>query len=185
MMRSTQRLTKKRYLPAFSLVEMVVTMAIVAIVMVMLSNVLITSINISHRSIARSFVREEIADIIEKISDDVRSATEVINCQGEMLAANCQLLIAGEVVRWSGCTGEGGDPAICKYDSGGQPVYLSPGPLQIDTFSFDQGFDAGTSTVRRNVLITLVASHTNPSFNVTNLVGQTSVSTRNYYLIGN
>lgn len=172
-------------LKAFSLMEMVVTMAIIGIVMAMLSNVLITSINVSHRSIARSFIREEIADIIERVGDDVRSATEIVNCQGEMMAADCRMLIAGEVYSWRGCAGVGGVVAICKYDSLGQLLYQTPDKMLINSFSFEQGFDAATSTVRRNVLITLVASHTNENFQVKNLVGQTSVSTRNYYLIGN
>jgi prepilin-type N-terminal cleavage/methylation domain-containing protein len=47
----------------YSLVEIVVSLAIVGVVLSMLSNVLINSIIISQKSLSRSFVREELAQI--------------------------------------------------------------------------------------------------------------------------
>ncbi|MBL8014841.1 MAG: prepilin-type N-terminal cleavage/methylation domain-containing protein [Candidatus Doudnabacteria bacterium] len=171
-------------LEAFSLMEMVVTMAIIAIIMVMLSNVLINSIVISQRSIARSFIREEVATVLDLIAIDIRKATTIGACDGSLLAANCDFVI-GTAYSWEMCDDPGGSTVkvICKRDAQGNILYSTSPSLQIDTFRFEQGYGLVGSARERNVLVTIVGSHVNTKLSIRNVVSQVAISSRNYYLI--
>jgi hypothetical protein len=50
----------------------------------MLSNVLINSIIISQKSLARSFVREEMAEVSNQMVSDIRNASKVLSCTGSL-----------------------------------------------------------------------------------------------------
>lgn len=177
-------LFQKKNQAAFSLMEMVVTMAILGIIMAMLSNVLITSITISQRTIARSFIREEVANIIDQIAIDIRKATSIGSCTGSLATASCDFVI-GTRYYWRTCLEPGGtgQRVICKTDANGNILFYSSLSLQIDTFRFEQGYEAAGSARERNILVTLVGSHTNPRLNIRNVLNQVAVSSRNYYLI--
>lgn len=174
---------KLRFLKAFSLAEMMVSMAIIAVLIPMLSNVMITSIIVSQKSFARSFVREELASITEKIAADLRSATTIVSCQGDLGSASCQM-ITNETITWTTClVGATGNLQVCKKDANGNVVYASSPSVKITKFTFEQGFDVNGTSSRKNILLTIVASHVNQNFKVQNVLLQTSISTRNYFLI--
>jgi prepilin-type N-terminal cleavage/methylation domain-containing protein len=173
----------KRTIGAFSLLEIMVSMAIIGIIMAMLSNVLVNSILISQKSIARSFVREELSDIVDRIASDIRDANTVNGCSGSLQTAKCDLVLDVPVT-WKTCVnGTGGNYDVCKVDANGNVLFSSSPSIKLKNFTFDQGFDTGTNTIRKNVLITIVADHVNTATGVTNILRQTSVSTRNYELI--
>ncbi len=165
----------------YSLVEIVVSLAIVGVVLSMLSNVLINSIIISQKSLSRSFVREELAQISNQIVSDIRNASKVINCSGSLESASCQVVL-DQVYTWKMCD-ISGKSHICKLDPSDNVVLASSANLLVENFVFEEGFDVGGNTIRRNILVTIVGSHDNDFVNVKNLVQQVSVSTRNYILL--
>lgn len=171
-----------KYKKGYSIVEILVSLAILSIVITMLFNVLIVGLQGSLKIIARSFVREELSSITALIAKDIRNSDRVINC-GESLAQNsCEFFKNNIRYSWSICTDD--ELRICKYDLSdiGNPVKVFENSLNVNVtlLEFAQGIGAGVSQDSRNILITLVASHNNSYVNVTNVFRQTSVSTRNY-----
>jgi hypothetical protein len=173
------RVSKK--LAAYSLMEVVVSLAIIGIVISMLTNVLVTSLIVSQKSLARSFVREEVANIAGSIVSDIRNASQVVSCSGSLTSARCELVL-DQTYTWELCT-TGETSQVCKRNSAGEIIFASSGSVHIDQFSFENGFDVESNTVRKNVLVTVIASHDREFFNVHNIVQQFSVSTRNYLLL--
>jgi len=147
----------------------------------MLFSVLILSLQITFKILARSVVREEIANVSSLISRDIRNADNLTNCGiGSTSSTTCEIVLNGDKFQWSLC----GD-RICKDQvlaSGNINVFTSSPTVKFSTVGFDIGFSDSTNTARQNILITLVGSHTNTNFNVNNVLRQTSVSTRNYEL---
>lgn len=171
---------KPKILKAFSLMEMVVTMGILAIVITMLSNVLINSILISQRTIARSFIREEVADVMDRIAYDIRNASSIQTCEGTLIDAACEMVVR-ERITWKMCDFEGdGQLQVCKQDASGNTLYASSPNLRITQFSIEPGFETQTSARQRNLLITIVGGHINANYAVNNVINQVAVSSRNY-----
>ncbi len=170
-----------RRLKGYSLIEIIVSLAIIGIVLGMLSNVLINSIIISQKSLARSFVREEMAEVSNQMVSDIRNASKVLSCTGSLQSAECRILM-DQVYIWKMCDIDG-TSHICKLDANDDVVFASSGNLTVENFTFEEGFDVGGNTIRRNILVTIVGSHTNDFVNVKNMVQQVSVSTRNYILL--
>lgn len=174
-MNRSRRFKQKK---AYSLVEVVVSLGIIGIIMTMLFSVLILSLQITFKILARSVVREEVANITGLISRDVRNADHLGACGGG--TDSCEVIQGGNRYFWYKC-GE----RICKdkVDSGVTTnVFTSTENLRFSHFIFDSGFSDPNNKSRQNIIITIVGEHTNPSFNVKNVIKQTSVSTRNYEL---
>lgn len=170
---------------AFSLLEMMIAMAITGILMVLLTNVLATSVIVSQKVLARSIVREEIAGAMELIAADIRKASTVTNCSGSMDEAVCDLVIVDRVT-WGMCEITGTNPLryqICKKDAAGNILYATSPNLTLSEFSFEPGFEYQGTETQRNILVTIVGGHENPAYSVNFVVNQTAISTRNYYLI--
>lgn len=179
-MKNSIKLQGKK-LRAYSLVEIIVSLGIMGVVMTMLFSVLILSLQITFKILARSVVREEIANVSSQIARDIRNADNLTNCgAGGTSSTTCEFVLNGDTFQWTKC----GD-RMCKdqiLSSGNVNVYTSTSNIKFTTVSFDVGFADATNKARQNILITLVGSHTNPTFNVNNVIKQTSVSTRNYEL---
>jgi len=171
-----------RKLKAFSLIELTVSMAIVGVIMAMLSNVLVNSIVVSQKSIGRSFVREEITDISDRISNDLREAARILECEGELVNALCRVESTEGTITWEMCPATTGELQICKKDVDGNILFLSSPNLKVTGFTFEQGFDIGGNAVKKNIVLTIVGDHANAAFNVKNILRQVSISTRNYFL---
>lgn len=168
---------KKRIRGGYSLVEVVVSLGIMGVVMTMLFSVLILSLQITFKILARSVVREEISNISALVARDIRNADIITNCGAGVV---CEVVLNGDKFQWTKC----GD-RICKNQitaSGQNTVYRSTENIRFSLVNFDIGFADATNKARQNILITLVGSHTNASFNVNNVIKQLSVSTRNYEL---
>ncbi len=172
---------KSKKLKAYSLVEIVVSLGIMGVVMTMLFSVLILSLQITFKILARSVVREEISNVSAEISRDIRNADDLTNCGvGGTSSSVCEFVLNGDTFQWSQC----GD-RICKdqiLSTGDINVFTSTPNIKFTTVSFDIGFSDSTDKARQNILLTLIGSHINESFNVNNVIKQTSVSTRNYEL---
>lgn len=173
--------TKK--LRAFSLVELIVSIGIIGIILLMLNTVIINTAIVAQKSLARSYVREEIATIADLIATDIRAADRVGVCEGEFEDDSLRCEIFGRTnVVWQTCTIDN-IKRICKLSEMGENIFSSSPNLTITAAEFEIGFGTGAISTRRNIIVTLVADHANPSFNVTNVVRQTVISTRNYVLI--
>lgn len=171
-------------LSGYTLVELMVSMAIIGVLLVMLSNILIDSIYLSERLVARASTREEITNLTAQIVRDVRASSRVIDCVGQDLSARCQLVI-DEIITWEACRLDGSDLSednftICKKNSSGQIIYSPSKNLRIRSIRFEEGVDSSNNSTRKNILITVIGDHSNTNLNITNVIRQLSVSTRNY-----
>lgn len=166
----------------YSIVEILVSLAILAIVITMLFNVLIVGLQGSLKIIARSFVREELSAITSLITKDIRNSDRVISCGDSLPQNSCEFFKNNIRYSWSVCTDD--ELRICKYDlsdvANPVKVFENSQNVNVTLLEFAQGIAAGTVQESRNILITIVASHNNSYVNVTNVFRQTSVSTRNY-----
>lgn len=173
--------SKLKKVSGFSLLEMVVSLGIIAVMMVMLTNILIISLQISSKTAARGNVREEISDQLSNIKRDIRNAEIVGNCSGENELATCDVIVLTGKFTWRLCQNENGTNAICKYDEGDNIVESTADFLSVDEFSFDVGFS--DTPDKQTIVVTIVGSHVNESTNVVNVIQQTSISTRNYAIV--
>ncbi len=167
----------------FSLLEMTVSLGIIAVIMVMLTNILIISLTVSSKTAARGLVREETSNVLANIKRDIRNAQLIEECLGENETASCEgtLALSGSF-RWGMCDNDNGTKAICKYDKDGNIEEKTPDSININKLLFDVGFDKTQD--KRTVLVTIVSSYKIEGLNVQNIIQQTSVSTRNYPNLG-
>jgi type II secretory pathway pseudopilin PulG len=173
----------KSKMRAFSLVELIVSISIVGLIIIMLNNIILTTALVSQKSLARSFVREELSNIADLVASDIRSADRVGNCAGSMLSGDLRCEIYGlQTVVWQICNVDGED-FICRTDVQGTPIFMSAKDVNIQSASFELGFGDGTAPTRRSILFTIVAGHDNEKLDVTNIVRQIIISTRNYVLM--
>lgn len=174
---------KQKNLTGFSLVELIVSMAIVAIILLMLNSVIINTAIVAQKSLARNFVREELATISDLVSSDIRKADRVGNCSGKFSDGSmyCEIFGIKNYV-WQVCDINGTDH-ICRTDASGAPVFANSADLLVQEASFEIGFSGGITNTRKNIIFTVVGSHQNPNMDVSNIVRQAVVSTRNYVLL--
>ncbi len=178
----TNKFQKKK---GFSLLEMLVSLGIISVMLVLLSNVLVISLKVSAKSSARGLVREEISELLATVRKDIRNADFVQSCSGSLSSGTptCTMF-TGTSVKWTVVpkTPTSTDPspgfAIVKQDAAGNIISRSPDNLRVSEFSFEEGFSESENT--KVILVTIIASHTNSGLNVSNLIQQTSITTRNY-----
>lgn len=162
------------------MLELIAVLGLMGIILVMMSNILVSTILISQKSAARAFVREEVSQTAELIISDLRRANTVDQCDGSGSSAICIVTI-DQAYTWAPCVQAG---SICKSDAAGTVIYRTSPNVRFTVFSLEAGFEEGnTATARRNVLITLVAEHVIEKLNVKNVIRQQAVSTRNYLLL--
>lgn len=164
-------------LKAYSLFEILITLAIVTIIMVMLTNVLFLTLDIARKSFARSFVREEQNNVLTKIEKDIRNARFVTNCSGDDALAQCEVYI-NDVYTWGTCTRNGSELYVCKKDKDGNIIEGMSEDIKLDKFSFVEGISQ--SPGKKSILVTLIVSHKDTKFEINNQVRQIAISTRNY-----
>ena len=166
----------------YSLVEVLVSLAIMSIVITMLFNVLIVGLSSSLKVIARSVVREEMAAVTGQITRDVRNSDKITSCGESAIQNSCEFFKNNIRYKWSKCTNA--ESRICKYNlsdiNNPVSVYETSENVNFTTFDFSEGFGSGETEKAKNILFTIVASHTNSYVNVQNVFRQSSISTRNY-----
>lgn len=171
--------TLKKKLSAYSLLEMIASLAIVAVIMIMLSNILIVTVEISRKSYARSSVREEQNSILSKIEKDIRNSRYISSCEGENESAYCEVALDKTYI-WTTCQREEGDGIyICKKNAAQDQILEGMSEdIIVNNFSIEEGLS--DSDGKKTILITLVVSHKDPDVEVENQVRQILVSMRNY-----
>ncbi len=170
--------TKKGY----SLVEIIVSLAIIGIILTILFNTLITTLRISFKTFARSFTREELSQVTTFVARDIRNSDSLNDCGSIAGSENCRLYIDGEIVDWSLCL----STRICKSVSQDgitfTNTYVSSPSVAISKVEFSSTFGVSDNPTRENILITIVGGHATQSLGISNIIRQQTVSTRNYEL---
>jgi prepilin-type N-terminal cleavage/methylation domain-containing protein len=174
----------------YSLIEIIISLAITGFAITVMFSFLILSLQISILSLSRSFVREEISNITGLIARDIRNADFVIACGTTTSQESCQFVQNGQDFMWQKCDGNGlvnSNPAlntrVCKYTVEGNNktnTFLSSQSVKINNFNFSQGYTDAASEAKTNIIILVNASHSNSNYNINNVVRQISVSTRNF-----
>lgn len=196
------KMIKKKY-KAFSILEMLVTMAIFAILIVMLLNSLLLNIKLSTKINIRSTVRSNIDELVTQIERDIRNADSIDpkTCRGN----SCIINIEGVNYVWEKIDGDSYITRKIKNAPFQNEVFNSSPNIYIKKISFnvlssDQDIEGGYRFV--NVIVTLEAEsnaaqlgcekdqNNNGCSNadvgdtqwVENQVRHFSVSTRNYLI---
>lgn len=170
---------------ASTILELTVSLGIIAIIIVLFSNLLVSTLSNSLKIAGRSAVREELSRVASLIRRDVRTAQEIVSCGDPAVPASldvCTLRIGGSLYRWQACPGAA--TKVCKLNEAGTTVLSTSTNFTLNSLSFDSGVEESSSgLLKRNVLLTIVASHPATSLKVNNLVFQATISSRNYDLV--
>ena len=165
----------------YSLFEVVVTLTIVTILMVMLTNTLLLSLEISRKSLARSNLREEQNDILNRISKDIRNAHLIRFCGEDALAAapKCEVLLDKKYT-WTTCSGDRSISICKKVGEGTEEEILESTSenLVVKQFTIEEGIVEAYG--KKSIVITLIVNHKLDTIDIEDQVRQVVISTRNY-----
>jgi len=160
-------LKQNRKKKAYSLIEIVFSLAIMAFATTVMFNFIIVGLKVNLASLGRSFVREELSNIGQFMARDLRSADYINSCTG----TTCSYIIDGLQINWYI------NNNVLVKERDGSTEYKSSPSIKVDYLDFSSGYTNGNGNSNSlNVVITISASHNQ------NLVRQTSVSLRNYQL---
>lgn len=184
-----QILKQSKQKKAYSLLEVIVSLAIVSFAIVTLINFLIISLRLNVVSLSRSVIREELNNIGTLLTRDIRNADLILDCgntASQSISAECSYISKGTIYTWQMCSDPSLQNRICKYrlDADSNPVsteFTSVSNAKINQFSFSRGFTGIENNSSINIIILISADHVNETLNIRNLYRETSVSTRNYF----
>ncbi len=172
-----KRLKNKK---AYSLLEVIVTLAITSIIIVMLTNILLLSLDISKKSFIRASIREEQSKILLKIEKDIKNSILIDSCSGENETALCEVTLDKKYY-WALCD-DGNLRSICKKINLNTPneqiVEKLPDYINVNYISFEQAPSEDLS--KKTIVVTLSFSYKDETYGINDLVRQVIVSTRNY-----
>jgi prepilin-type N-terminal cleavage/methylation domain-containing protein len=163
----------------YSLLEVLITLVIVAILIVMLSNIMIMGIKSSLKIQARSQVREEISKIEKLIKQDLRNSANLgSDCTQE---ESCTIHKDSQVYKWYLCEGN----RICRdtLDPNTNtfvPQFKSSSKIEIDQFSVQQ-ISTATTPNASTMAITIIGGHSVESLDISNIYRQFIISPRTYH----
>lgn len=187
---------------AYSLIEMIVVLAITSLVMVALVNLMASIMRISASNTTRGKAREDLANLVQEFEKDLRNASKVSNCSGSGSSFICEIYTSG-YYRWRSCPRvttnvcnsisgrcdlKNATYTMCKYAlsaSGvevGQPLVKFNDLYNLEQFQVNSVITPATRTESSNRVIafTALVSHPNAGLNINNVVRQSIVSTRNF-----
>ena len=191
-----KNINHKKRLLAYSLLEVMVTLAIFSLLTLILVNTLIVNLRVSRTISNRSRIRNELNEFANLLERDVRNAAFVKECDnnnsvfaslGKPNTVACKLEIPNS-------TGAGNSTFVWVYQSIGPDhyiyklngaedsadiIYQTASILNIDSISIEKIIDSSNEE-RATILVTVIASAKDPSWNIVNQVRQVIVSTRNY-----
>lgn len=161
----------------YSLVELLVSLGIISIIITIFFNSLIISLEASVQTVARSNLREEIANLTNIIIRDIRNSDVLISCEN---SNECRYINDGDFYSWSFCVDN--PTQICKInEASGDILFRTSDDLAVSNFNFETGFgDLSLDRTRNNIVLTIFAAHSNENLEINNLVRQVTISTRNY-----
>ncbi len=172
---------------AYSLLELVISLAIIAIASIVMINFLITSVKVSISSLARSTVREEVSNDVTLMSRDIRNADKIVSLSCPQDGSNVceiELVVSGNQYKWSLCQ-DGSVFRVCKdlWDQTTSTYinqYTSTKNVNIDFMDISYGYSSSTNSSELNIVLTISASHAITGLDINNVIRQASASTRNY-----
>ena len=167
--------------------EVLVTLLVVNILILMLSNILVITLRISLEINERSAAREEMSDTLNRMKRDIRNANIISeDCLGLSGGGTCSVEKSGESVIWDTITADGVTQIRRRSDTGSgyQTNFITGDKLNYTTLLFqDTGggaFTGPSGASKASILITMTADHTQENIEITNLYRQVVISTRNY-----
>lgn len=164
-------------LKGFSLIEIIVSLAIVSIILILFFNIITGILNTAIKTNARAAAREEMSLLSNLVRQDIRNANVISDCN----ESSCELVTNEGQIEWNRC--DDNENLVCRYTNNNgvrELTYKMPEFLEAETFSFDVGFSEDTDTTKQNIIFNLAANHTNEELEIENIVVNTSTSTRNY-----
>jgi len=194
---------------AFSLIEMLVTMAIFALIIAMLLQSLLLNIKLTTQINLRSKFNTELDQLVSLIERDIRNAdyfypsdkplTPIMGC-GPLIKTDCTLSLDSNNFKWyllsSTCIPPHTPPSPCGFvkrdkwpNSGGIPLndFTSSSYLDITMFEFYVNSGEQNEALefsKANILVTIKAKPSilswETDYGIKEQVRQISVSTRNY-----
>jgi len=174
-----KKLFRSKQKAGYSLFEVLITLTIVTIIMIMLTNTLLLSLEISRKSLVRSSLREEQNDILNKISKDIRNARFIENCGNASGGTTCEVLLDRKYT-WTICD-DTGQQYICKKvgnETEEQIIERTSDQLIVKEFTIDEGIVE--SDGKKSIVITLVVNQNSEGIDIEDQIRQVLVSTRNY-----
>lgn len=202
------KVLSKKFKKAFSLVETLITLIVVSIIILMLSNVLAITLKVSVLARERSHIKNETANMFDKLDRDVSNA-EYVYISDPADPSNGVIIIetADYRVRWERCTDSiAADPvtngSLCQYycaidlanstldDSICPPTpangrrlnYITSSKLEIESFRVEE-IDAGLENQRiKSAVVTIKAKHARESLEISNIYKQITISSNNFII---
>ena len=179
--------TNKKTIKAYSMVEMLVTMAIFAVIITMLLQSLLLNLKLSTQVNIRSKFNSDIDQLVSLIERDLRNADYYTSCNG----SSCVIILNQTSVNWYQSCASG--KCVVNRDTSTTlapvPVteYTSDSTLNVTAFDFtvNTGETGSTGSYSKsNILLTIKvkpASTTwEENYGILEQVRQISVSSRNY-----
>jgi len=178
---------------AFTLIEMLVSMAIFGIMTVLLLQSLLLNIQLSGQINARSQIRTELEEVTSLIERDIRNSTSI---SSTCAASDCIMTVNDTNIEWKLVSGTPNrivkytklvsqPPSAYQlaYQSGDLLSFKVPGGLDFFVNS-QQDITATTTVSMANIFVTLKADAAiavwNTNWNLGGQIRQISVATRNY-----
>ncbi len=177
---------------AYSILEILVTLAIFGILSVFLMQSLFMNLTLSSRISARSQIRSELDQLLSLIEKDIRNADEInklscahVNTTNPRCESSCTMKVGSEIITWCYDNRDIAGKKLIKY-SGTFPnytkIYETSNLFQIDDLEFAINLDDVGTTLDFNpyinVVLTLNAS--NENLGIKDQIRQLSITTRNY-----
>ena len=181
---------RKQRLKGYSIIELIISMGIIAVATGALLSSLIYGFRLNVNAIARSFVREEIANVASLIVKDIRNSDRLILCSGEFNIGEvlsdygrCRFVSNGKIYDWTVCDETTGSPSLCKYylDLNFNVVnieYKASSNIRVQKLIFESTLNSNSKD--GNILVTIVGAHANANLEIFNIFSQLSASTRNF-----
>jgi len=157
-------------LKTFTLLEVVVSIAIISTISLLLVQTLIFANKTIIENIIFSKAREDIDLLVSLISKDIKNAEKIVSCVNE----ECKFLHSSKVYKWSTCEN---NMSVCKFNDDNQIMYKTINLIKINSLDF--------TTIRYNntyeIIFTLSYSIINKiSGNEPEFIQQFTTGIKNY-----
>ncbi len=201
MIESIKKYCKKKQInKGYSLVEVLITLIVVNIILLMLSNIIVSALQVSIKVKERSRLREELSTIVNLVQKDFRNASKINDeeltvseeCSGTtpcnkcIDSTICNVTVATNRVEWKLCmndrTGELNSVCREKTDSSNTTTleFKSDPSLVIEAFSFRSMGKVSINRDQVSVLFTIRGKHVVDDLEISNMFRQAVLSTSNY-----
>lgn len=143
---------------AYTLVEMLVTMAIFGVVLIVLTNLIFSAVRISEDIQTRSKYRDQMTELLDLIKRDIRNVDNLGSCSG----SSCSLTI-DNTITWQVCPSNIGVNSICKFEQQGTESVLlkkTPSFIYIKTLRFETltvESEGSSNVANSSIIVTIEA----------------------------